>query len=209
METSSGPHDGGGLRRPPLVSESRFSQTGQFAPAILASAAACAWIVSMSRSAPALRMLAALLAAAAAAVVVLREVTRSRADPSRTTGVAVGAILTVVMALQSFAGTVPAFLVRAFGPRVLGVPITWAASAAAAILLGPPLVAGGPSLVALNLGAMRLGALGARVRVILWLAGVMTVPDELRGDRNRVRAALAWIVAVSGGWIGYTAWRGI
>ncbi len=209
MDTSPGPNDGGVPGPAPLLRESRFSQTGHFAPAILATAAACAWIVSISRSSPPLRILAALLAAAAAAVVVLREVARARADPARATGTAFGAILTVVIALQAFTGTVPAFLVRAFGPRVLGVPVTWAAAAATAILLGPPLVAGGPSLVALNLGAMRMGALGARARMILWLAGVTSVPDELRGDRNRVRAALAWIAAVLGAWIGYTAWRGI
>jgi hypothetical protein len=92
---------------------------------------------------------------------------------------------------------------------VLGVPVTWVAAGATAILLGPPLVAGGPSLVALNLGAMRTGGLGARARMLLWLAGVTKVPDELRTDRDRVRAALAWIVAVLAAWIGYTAWRGI
>jgi hypothetical protein len=195
--------------RAPLARESRFGQTSLFAPAVLGTAAACAWVLSISQSAPALRIVAGLLGAAASAVVVLREVTRSRAHPERMAGTVIGVILTVALALQAFAGTVPAFLVRAFGPRALGVPITWAAAAATAILLGPPLVAGGPSLVALNLGAMRLGALGARARLALWLVGAVDVPDELRADRNRARAALAWLVAVMGGWIAYTAWRGI
>jgi hypothetical protein len=209
METSSGPRGDGVGARAPLVRESRVSRTSHFAPAILAVAAACAGIVSMWQGAPALGILAALLAAAAGAVVFLREAARSRADPARATGAAVGALLTVVLALQAFAGTVPAFLVRAFGPRVLGVPVTWAAAAATAIALGPPLVAGGPSLVALNLAAMRMGALGTRARVVLWLVGAASVPGELRGDRDRVRGALAWIAAVLGAWIGYTAWRGI
>lgn len=209
MESPPGDRGAGPPLPPPLVRRPTPLSGGAAAPAILGAAAATAWALSAHLGAPALRILAALLAAAGATVVVLGEVGRSRADPTRATGLAVGAVLTVLLSLQAFVGTVPAFLARAFGPSALGVPVTWAAAAAIAILLGPPLLAGGPSLMALNLAAVESGALGARVRVLLWLAGAVPVPERLRPDRNRLRLALAWMAGVIGAWIGYAAWRGI
>src|SRR6266571_106775 len=105
-----GPELGRANSRPPLVRESRFREAGHFAPAVLGVAAACALAMSVVGGSPALRILAGLLAAATALVVVLREVARTRGDPTRRTGTALGVILTALFALQPFAASVSSFL---------------------------------------------------------------------------------------------------
>lgn len=194
---------------PPLVREARFRGTGLFAPAVLAVAAIVTFLAAAGRPAPQLRIPAGMLGAASVAVVVLRELSLGRGDPARRAGSAVGAILTLVFAGQSFAPDVSAFLAKAFGPTTLGLPVSVVAAAATLVAFGPPLVSGSPSLVVLTIASSRIAGIRGRGLMAGWLLGLTPVPPPLQADRDRVRVAFAWIASAVAGWIACTAWRGI
>lgn len=181
------------------------------------------WLVAVPRESALLGCIAALLGASGLGVVLAKEAARARQGRAQRASFLVGVVMLVVLVMTAFDASVVAFNTRVFGAEVLGTPVTWVAALATAILLGPPVMIGVSSLAALQLAArghaagrpaptsrgVAFDALFGRVRILLWMTGLAAAPEAARGELERARAAGAWFIAVVGGWIGYTVWRGI